>query len=141
MLADDPAAGKSLVLPLLLYGQFSTPGLLFGGLAITVEFLDALVASVCKTLYLVLDGDFAPLEQFKIVLASLADGDTDDLAAFVCDDELRLLRMALFLPAVVRSLFFCGRSTGLSPTSTMITANSVPSSATSSCQAHERLGS
>jgi hypothetical protein len=93
-----------------------------------VEFLDALRASVCEALYLFLYGDLAPLAQFKIVLASRADGDTDDLAAFVCDDELRLLRMALFLPAVVRPLFFCGRSTGLSPTSTMIMANSVPSS-------------
>ena len=126
MLAHDSSAGKCLVLLLLLYGQFSTPGLLFRGLALTVEFLYALITSVCETLYLCLYGYLAPLEQFEIVLASLADGDTDDLAALVCDDELGLLGMALFLPAVVWPLFFCGRSTGLSPTSTMITANSVP---------------
>jgi hypothetical protein len=128
MLTDDPSAGKSLVLLFLLRGQFSTPRFLFRGLAITVQFLDALIASVCTTLYLVLYGYFAPLEQFEIVLASLADGDTDDLAALVRDDELGLLSMALFLPAVVWPLFFCGRSTGLSPTSTMITANSMLSS-------------
>jgi hypothetical protein len=90
---------------------------------IPVQFLDALIASVGKTLYLFRYGYFAPLEDFEIVRASLADGDTDDLAALVRDDEERLLRMALFLPAVVWPLFFCGRSTGLSPPSTMITAN------------------
>ena len=126
MLAHDSSAGKGLVLLLLLYGQFSTPGLLFRGLAITVEFLEPLIASIGQTLYLVLDGDFAPLEQFEIVLPALTDGDTDDLAALVRDDELGFLGMALFLPAVVFPLFFCGRSTGLSPTSTMITANCAP---------------
>jgi hypothetical protein len=126
MLTDDPSAGKSLVLLLLLRGQLSPPGLLFRGLAIAVEFQETLIASVCQTLYLVLYGDFAPLEQCEIVLPSLADGDTDDLAGLVRHDQLGFLGMALFLPAVVLPLFFCGRSTGLSPTSTMIAANCAP---------------
>jgi hypothetical protein len=91
-----------------------------------MEFLQPLIAAVCQTLYLVLYGDLAPLEQLEIVLPSLADGDTDDLAGRVRYDKLGFLGMTLFLPAVVLPLFFCGRSTGLSPTSTMITANCAP---------------
>ena len=79
-----------------------------------MEFLYALIASVCQTRYVFLYGYFAPLEQFEVVLAALADGDTDYLAALMRDDELGFLGMALFLPAVISPLFFCGRSTGLS---------------------------
>jgi hypothetical protein len=109
MLTDDPTARKCLLLLHFLRGQCSTPGFLFRSLALTVEFLYALIASVCKTLSLFLYGYFAPLEQCEIVLAAL-----------VRDDELGFLGVALFLPAAVWPLFFCGRSIGFSPTSTWL---------------------
>jgi hypothetical protein len=65
--------------------------------------------------------ELTPLEQFEIVLASLAYCDTDDLARLVCDDDLRCMGVPLLLPAGVLPLFFWGRSRGLSATSTTIT--------------------
>jgi hypothetical protein len=61
------------------------------------------------------------------VLASLADGDTDDLARPLSDDELYFLSVAFLLPTVVAPLFFCGRSTGLSATSMTMTLNGMAS--------------
>jgi hypothetical protein len=40
------------------------------------------------------------------VLASFADGDTEELAGLVRDDKLGWLGVALLLPAVVAPLFF-----------------------------------
>ena len=129
MLADHPSAGKGLVLLLLLRGPCSTPGASFSGSGYS-DGISVCLDSLClpSTRYVFLYGYFAPFEQFAVVLAAPADGDTYYLAALMRDDELGVLGMALFLPAVISPLFFCGRSTGLSPTSTRITANCVPSS-------------
>jgi hypothetical protein len=108
---------------LLLLAQLSTAWLFLRGLAVAVQFLDPLIAFICQTLSLCRDGDLAPLAQGKIVLPSLADGDTENLAGLLRDDALGVLGVALLLPAVGAPLFFCGRSIGLSVTSTTITAN------------------
>jgi hypothetical protein len=60
------------------------------------------------------------------VLAALADGDTEERARLVCDDNLRFLGGTFLLPAVVAPLFFGGRARGLSATSTTITSMGVP---------------
>jgi hypothetical protein len=71
-----------------------------------VQCLDALLASICSTLDLCLDSELAPLEPCAIVLASFADGDTEDLACLLRDDDLRFLGVAFLLPTRVWPLFF-----------------------------------
>jgi hypothetical protein len=93
-----------------------------------VQFLYALIAFVAYALCRGVYDEVTALEEFEIVLPSLADSDTEDLAGLVRDDALGFLGVALLLPAVVAPLFFCGFSTGLSATSTTITANAVPPS-------------
>ena len=71
-----------------------------------MQFLYPLIAFVAYAFYRFRQGEMAPLEQFEIVLPSLADGDTDALAGLVRDDELGFLRVALLLPTGVAPLFF-----------------------------------
>ena len=106
VLADDASAREVPILVLLVLVQRSTAWLLLRCWAVAVQFLSPLIAFVCETLYLCRYGDLAALAQLKIVLASLADGDTDNRAGLVRDDELGFLGVALFLPAVVAPLFF-----------------------------------
>jgi hypothetical protein len=105
-LADDAAASECLLLLLFLLAQLSTTGLLLRGLAVTVPFLSALIAFLGYTLYLFCYGELAPLEQFAIVLPSLAARDTDELARLVGDDELGWLSVAPLCSAGVAPLFF-----------------------------------
>jgi hypothetical protein len=114
------------MLLLVVCAHLSATWLLWRGVAVTVQFLESLIAFVCSTLDLWRSGDPTPLEQFAIVLSALANGDTDELAGLLRDDEWGFLGGAFFLPAVGAPLFLCGRSTGLSAPSTTITSNGVP---------------
>jgi hypothetical protein len=125
VLADHASARECPLLLLLLRVQLATAWLLVRGVTVAVQFLESLLAFIGSALDLCCDGDLAPLAQCAIVLPSLADGDPDDLPGLVRDDELGFLRVALLLPAVGAALFFCGRSTGLSATSTTLTAHGV----------------
>jgi hypothetical protein len=92
-------------------------------LAVAGQFLASLIAFSGSALAFFRDGALAPLKQCEIVLPALADGDTDARTGLVRDDAWGFLGGALFLPAGGTPLFVCGRSTGLSATSTTITAN------------------
>ena len=92
-----------------------------------VPFLEPLIAAIRSTFDLFLKSDPASLAQLEVVLSPLAHGDTDDLARPLGDDDLRLVSVALLLPAVVAPLFFCGRSTGLAAASTPTPSNGVSS--------------
>jgi hypothetical protein len=122
VLADDATAREFSVLRLLLLGQLSTAWLLRRSMAVAMQFLESLRAFIGSTRDLCRDSYLAPLEQVEIVLASLADSDTDDRARLVRDNALGFLGVAPLFPAVVAPLFFGGRSIGLSATSTMITS-------------------
>jgi hypothetical protein len=104
--ADDALARECPVLLFLLLVQLSTTWLLLRCLAVAMQFLYPLIAFVGSTLYLFRQGEIAPLEQFEIVLPSLAGCDTDDLAGLLRDDALCFLRVALLLSAIVAPLFF-----------------------------------
>jgi hypothetical protein len=56
-------------------------------------------------------------EQAEIMYPSLAECCADDLSISLIDYYLRFERMSLFLATIVSSLFFLGRSIGLSMTS------------------------
>lgn len=62
------------------------------------------------------------LKQSEVVDSSLAKGSTNDLPSRLIDDHLRFQGVLLFLATVVSSLFFFGRSMGLSVTSTVSTS-------------------
>jgi hypothetical protein len=126
VLADDAKAGQNPILLFFLPAQHAPTWLFLRGLAIAMPFLSPLIPSVGSTFYLGLYGGLAPLEKLAVVLSALADGNTEDRAGVLCDDELRFLRVALLLPTGVFALFFCGRSTGLSATSIPMTSNCVP---------------
>ena len=106
MLTDDASARQFPILLLLLRGQLSPSGFLLGRLAISVQFLEPLIAAIGYTRYVLLDSNLAAFEQFEIVLAPLAGGNTDDLACPLGYDALRLLRVAFLLATVVLPLFF-----------------------------------
>ena len=106
MLTDDAPACQDAILLFLLLVQLAFAWFLLGSLALAVQFLYSLIASICSTLDLCLYGELAPLEQCAIVLASLAYCDTDDLECLMRDDDLRFLGMAFLLPTIVWPLFF-----------------------------------
>jgi hypothetical protein len=97
MLTHDASARQFPILLLLLGGPLSSSGFLLGRLAMRVQFLEPLIAAIGSTRYGLLESNLAALEQFDIVLASLAGGHTDDLACPLGDDELRRLRVAFLL--------------------------------------------
>jgi hypothetical protein len=88
VLADDSSARKGSVLLLLLVGQLVPSWLLLRGVTIVMQFLYALIAFVGYTLYCCIYSYLAPLEEFELVLSSLADRDTDYLTGLVFYDEL-----------------------------------------------------
>ena len=85
---DDASTRKCPVLLLLLWSQRSPSSLLLRGVAIVVQFLEPLIAFVAYTLYRSVYDEVAALEEFKIVLSSLANSDTEDLAGLERDDQL-----------------------------------------------------
>jgi hypothetical protein len=106
VLTYDASACQDAILLLLRLGQLSSWRFLLGGLALGVQFLYPLIAAVGSTLDLFLDGDLTPLEQCDIVLASFADGHTDDFARLVLYDNLRFLGVAFLLATIILPLFF-----------------------------------
>ena len=61
------------------------------------------------------------LEQAEIIYFPLAELGRDNLTIRLVDNHLRFESVSLFLTTVVSSLFFFGRSIGLSVTSTTTT--------------------
>jgi hypothetical protein len=88
VLPDNSPARQAPILLLLLRGQRVTARFLLGRLAIGVQFLYALIAFVAYALYRGVYDEVTALEELEIVLTSLADSDTDDLAGLLRDDEL-----------------------------------------------------
>lgn len=88
-----------------------------------MQFANALITRIHSTLYAWVNIRFAAFKQLKIVISSLAKRSADDFSTvFICH-YLCFLRVAFLFTGVVASLFFLGRSTGVSVTSTNTTSN------------------
>src|SRR3954466_6206591 len=70
---------------------------------------------------------FAFFKQPQVMRSAFANSDTED-GSFGSTNQLDFLCVSFLFPAVVAPLFFFGRSSGLSPTSTrMILPSTLPS--------------
>jgi len=87
-----------------------------------MDFGYALVTRIHTTFYVRMQMGFALLEKPEVMSSSLAKSGTDYLPCFAVGHYLRLLRVALLFAGVISPLFFLGRSTGLSVTSTNTTS-------------------
>ncbi len=127
VLDHDPAARQLPVAALLFAAQFAFARLLLRRPALFMQLRQPLIAAVGEQFKALMHFEAAPLVKRKIVCRAAPVVGADDLPARAVDDDLRLQRVPLLLPAVVRLLLFFGRSTGVSATST--TMNSISWSA------------
>ena len=101
--------------------QLRLAALLGRGTTIGVQVGNALIALVSQTQLLWQQRYPMQLKQSEVVNSSLTECRVNDLSSHLIDDNLCLQRVLLFLATVVSSLFFFGRSIGLSVTSTAST--------------------
>ena len=88
-------------------------------LAIRVKVLKPLIASIAQDLTEFIKHDVRAFEEFEVMLPSFANEDIQDFLAFFINHDLRFQGMAFFLTREVPTLFFLGRSIGVSATSIM----------------------
>ena len=81
--------------------------------------LKSLIASIAQNLTEFSKLDVGAFEQLKVMLPSFANEDIQDFLAFFINHDLRFQGMAFFLTREVPTLFFLGRSIGVSATSIM----------------------
>src|SRR6185503_18959672 len=125
MLNHNPLASQRTISLLLLLGQRMILRFLERGLAVLIEFCQALVTSIGQNSNVLSNVQFVVLEKLKVMLAALAKSSGHNFSSFLVGDQLRFLRVSLLFAAVVRFLAFFGRSTGCSLASTRITSKTV----------------
>lgn len=91
--------------------------LFVGRTTVSMEFGNALIASVCYPELFELSGQLRVFEQSEIMLAPFAERRADNLTAEVIHHNLCFQRVPFLLATVVRARFFFGRSIGVSLTS------------------------
>ncbi len=101
--------------------------LLLGKPGVSMNFGNALVTGIRKAFGSLFQINPAVLKQPEIMPATFGKSGAEYLSAFIVRDNLRLLRMALLFAGIAQTLFFLGRSTGLSVTSTKTTSKSFSS--------------
>ncbi len=106
MLAHYSLARQFSVLFPLFLTQLSPSRLLLWSPALAVQLLYALIASVSQAFYFGVYSHPASLEEPEIVFTALTCRDADNLTRLLMNYELRLMRVAFLLPAVVFPLFF-----------------------------------
>ena len=81
-------------------------GFLERGLAVLMQFCQALVASICQDPNMLCNGEFLVLEKLEVMLAALAKGSRHDFSSFLVGDQLRFLGMSPLFATVVLFLAF-----------------------------------
>jgi len=87
-----------------------------------MHFLQAQIAGVGHGVGVGMESDTRLLEHPEIMPAAGRMREADDRARRLVDDELGLQRVAFVLARIVATLFFCGRSTGVSVASMRTTS-------------------
>ena len=125
MLNHNALASQRPISLLLLFRQSMIFGFLERGLAVLMQFCQALVASISQDPNVLGKVEFIVLEQLEVMLAALAKGSRHDFSGFLVGDQLRFLRVSPLFATIVLFLAFFGRSTGCSLASTSITSKTV----------------
>lgn len=96
--------------------------MLFGVATVGVNLPNALIASISHDLSVGMNLGAGFLKQPKIMASAAAKSRGNNLACCGVDHNLTFQRVAFFLPRVKASLFFRGRSIGVSVASTSTTS-------------------
>jgi hypothetical protein len=123
MVNHDPLASQRTIMLQLLFRQRMIFGFLERGLAVLMQFCQALIASIRQVPNILRNVEFRILEKLRVMLAPLAKGSRHNLSGFLVGNQLRFLGVPLLFAAIVLFLAFFGRSTGCPLTSTRITSS------------------
>ena len=123
ILNHDSLSCQLPILSPLLFAQLAAFRLLGWGLTVFVFLRQALITAVSQTLDLLAQIQSTLFEQLEIVRFAACLPRADDAPRLLVNDDLRLYRMSLFLPRIISSLFFFGRSITVSVASTTMISN------------------
>lgn len=126
MFNQDTFAGQSQVVGFLFLVQRLEFGFLGRSLTVAMDVGHTLVSCISQQQYLRRQTQAAFFEELEIMFFPGAEGGGQDYSCSLLDKCLSFLRVTFFLAAIVLPLFFSGRSTGCSVTSTTIVSRFRP---------------
>ena len=125
MFNHNSFASQGTIFLLLSFRQSMIFGFLEGGLAVLMQFCQALVTRICQNAKMFSKLTSIIFEQLEIMFASITKRRGNNFSALSVSNYLCFLGVSLLFAAVMPFLAFFGRSTGCSLTSTKTTSKIV----------------